>query len=166
MGDDGLSCAAATEDGGLVVGGNSNGTYNGIASEGLVDFVAIKLGTNVNRGACWRVLVAPRMPHPVITATMTIATATSVGSTQRITYSQNCLSRAARPLFSPPALHSSAFGVFPRLDGDGDVEWRWQASDEGEGGLRCPLVLVPNRRCHVIRVLTLHRRSAGAGPRL
>lgn len=43
-GDDRISSAAGTDDGGVVVGGYSNGTYNGVASEGLVDFVAIKLG--------------------------------------------------------------------------------------------------------------------------
>ncbi len=47
MGDDFLGCAAATEDGGVVVGGNVNGTYNAVASEGLVDFIAIKFGTYV-----------------------------------------------------------------------------------------------------------------------
>eukprot|EP00752_Nemacystus_decipiens_P003778 g3478.t1 len=42
LGDDYLAGAAATNDGGVVVGGHSNGTYNGI-SEGSVDFVVIKL---------------------------------------------------------------------------------------------------------------------------
>ncbi len=45
MGDDRLYAAAAMDDGGVVVGGYSNGTYNGVASEGMVDFVALKLGT-------------------------------------------------------------------------------------------------------------------------
>lgn len=45
LGDDNLSAAAGTPDGGVVVAGNSNGTYNGVASEGSTDFVAIKLGT-------------------------------------------------------------------------------------------------------------------------
>lgn len=44
-GDDCIYSVAATDDGGVAVGGYSNGTYNGVASEGLVDFAAIKLGT-------------------------------------------------------------------------------------------------------------------------
>ncbi len=52
-GDDYLFSAAATDDGGVVVGGYSNGTYNGVISEGLVDFIAIKLGAHI-RGAFWR----------------------------------------------------------------------------------------------------------------
>ena len=46
-GDDCLQSAAATDDGGVVVGGYSNGTYNGVASKGLVDFTAIKIGASV-----------------------------------------------------------------------------------------------------------------------
>lgn len=48
MGDDALSGAAVTNDGGVVVAGYSNGTYNGV-SEGLTDFVAIKLGAFAER---------------------------------------------------------------------------------------------------------------------
>lgn len=54
MGDDRLYAAAAMDDGGVVVGGYSNGTYNGVISEGLVDFIAIKLGAHI-RGAFRRV---------------------------------------------------------------------------------------------------------------
>ena len=53
-GDDCLSSVAATDDGGVVVGGYSNGTYNGVASEGLVDFAAIKLGASVKRPCFFR----------------------------------------------------------------------------------------------------------------
>lgn len=46
--DECLSGVAATDDGGVVVGGPSNGTFNGVASEGGADFAAIKLGTSLN----------------------------------------------------------------------------------------------------------------------
>lgn len=67
-GDDSLSSAAATDDGGVVVGGHSNGTYNGVASEGLVDFVAIKLGT-LAKSACF---VYPMRPAAAIGAATSV----------------------------------------------------------------------------------------------
>ncbi|CAM9819697.1 unnamed protein product [Scytosiphon promiscuus] len=42
-GDELFSSAAATDDGGVVLAGYSNGTFNGVASEGLTDFLAVKL---------------------------------------------------------------------------------------------------------------------------
>lgn len=53
-GDECLSGVAATDDGGVVVGGHLNGTYDGVASEGLVDFAAIKLGESVKRLGSFR----------------------------------------------------------------------------------------------------------------
>ena len=58
-GDDCLSAAAATDDGGVVVGGHSNGTYNGVASEGFADFAAIKLGTPVKFARFFESLCLP-----------------------------------------------------------------------------------------------------------
>ncbi len=105
MGDDFLGCAAATDDGGVVVGGNVNGTYNAVASEGLVDFIAIKLGTYVlNVSACSRCSVTIIQYRHAI---------------DRIRWTkcqENTLTRAARSLiyFSPPISVPPLFG--PSLD--------------------------------------------------
>lgn len=73
-GDDCLFAASATGDGGVVVGGHSNGTYNGVASEGLGDFAAIKLGMLVKL-PCF---VQPMLP------TMAMAAATSGSSAESL----------------------------------------------------------------------------------
>ncbi|CAN0028156.1 unnamed protein product [Pylaiella littoralis] len=49
-----LACAVATDDGGVVVGGYTTGTYNGVASEGLEDFVALKLDSDGNVEWIWQ----------------------------------------------------------------------------------------------------------------
>ncbi|CAN0410202.1 unnamed protein product, partial [Pylaiella littoralis] len=51
---DGLVCAVATDDGGVVVGGSTGDTYNGVASEGLDDFVALKLDSDGNVEWTWQ----------------------------------------------------------------------------------------------------------------
>lgn len=45
-GEDYLTSAAATDDGGVVVGGYTTGLYNGVDSEGRADFVAIKMDSD------------------------------------------------------------------------------------------------------------------------
>ncbi|CAM9508827.1 unnamed protein product [Ascophyllum nodosum] len=45
-GSDFLRCAAAVDDGGVVVAGMSNGTWNGVESIGDADFAAIKLDSD------------------------------------------------------------------------------------------------------------------------
>ncbi|CAN0417589.1 unnamed protein product, partial [Pylaiella littoralis] len=52
--DDALRCAVATDDGGVVVGGYTYGTYDGVASEGPEDFVALKLDSDGNVEWIWQ----------------------------------------------------------------------------------------------------------------
>ncbi|CAN0346976.1 unnamed protein product, partial [Ectocarpus fasciculatus] len=54
-GEDELADAAATGDGGVVVGGYFNGTLSGVASEGLQDFIAIKFDSDGREEWRWRV---------------------------------------------------------------------------------------------------------------
>ncbi|CAM9980650.1 unnamed protein product [Ectocarpus sp. 12 AP-2014] len=53
-GEDTMSDAAATDDGGVVVGGYFNGTLSGVASEGLGDFIAIKFDSDGTEEWRWQ----------------------------------------------------------------------------------------------------------------
>ncbi|CAN0292526.1 unnamed protein product, partial [Ectocarpus sp. 13 AM-2016] len=52
--EDTLSDAAATDDGGVVFAGFYNGTLNGVASEGLGDFIAIKFDSDGTEEWRWQ----------------------------------------------------------------------------------------------------------------
>ncbi|CBJ28797.1 hemolysin-type calcium-binding region [Ectocarpus siliculosus] len=52
--EDALSDAAATDDGGVVFAGFFNGTLNGVASEGLGDFIAIKFDSDGTEEWRWQ----------------------------------------------------------------------------------------------------------------
>lgn len=86
-----------------MVAGYLNGTYNGVASEGSTDFVAIKLGTFVT-GACCCCLTGGLMVsfrNPPCTAG---TTATAVSTSPATEYS--ALISAALPL-EPSLVHVS-----------------------------------------------------------
>lgn len=55
IGNDYLWGAAALEDGGVVVAGSTNGTWNGVTSLGEFDFVAVKLDSEGTMEWDWQV---------------------------------------------------------------------------------------------------------------
>lgn len=60
MGEDYLRCAAALDDGGVVVGGYAGDSYNGVPSEGGADFVGIKLDSDGAVEWYWQVRAGSR----------------------------------------------------------------------------------------------------------
>lgn len=56
-GDESFLAAAATDDGGVVVAGYSNGTIDGVVSEGSSDFLAVKLDADGVEEWRWQVKI-------------------------------------------------------------------------------------------------------------
>ncbi|CAN0059164.1 unnamed protein product [Ectocarpus sp. 4 AP-2014] len=141
-GEDTMSDAAATDDGGVVVGGYFNGTLSGVASEGLGDFIAIKFDSDGIEEWRWQVRKAIRRVASVGGDRIYFSPALSLGLAARLCKGEGPpLLVVASPRGSQAPAIARAGGDLFSCSNSKNASWRLAATnhDVASGGRgQCP----------------------------